>query len=188
MKIGFALTGSFCTVSKALIALEGITALGTVVPIISESIAKTDTRFGRAADTVNRLTELSGREPITTIKDAEPLGPREPLDLLIICPCTGNTLAKLACGITDGAVTMAAKAHLRCDRPLVIALASNDALSQNLKNVATLLQRKGVYFVPFGQDDPFGKPHSLISELSLLPDTVSAALEGKQLQPLLSKN
>ncbi len=188
MKIGFALTGSFCTVSKAITALEGITSLGSTVPIISESIAKTDTRFGKAADTVKKLTELCAHEPITTVKDAEPLGPREPLDLLIICPCSGNTLAKLACGITDGAVTMAAKAHLRCDRPLIIALASNDALSQNLKNVAVMLQRKSVYFVPFGQDDPYGKPHSLISDLSLLSDTVAAALEGKQLQPLLLRN
>ena len=185
MKIGFALTGSFCTIPNALSALESMTNLGSFVPIISENVATTDTRFGKAEDTVKRLTELCGSAPITTVKDAEPLGPRTPLDLLIICPCTGNTLAKLANGITDGAVTMAAKAHLRCDRPLVIALASNDALSQNLKNVATMLQRKSVYFVPFGQDDPHGKPHSLISDLSLLMPTIKSALDGEQIQPLL---
>ena len=188
MKLGYALTGSFCTIPKSLEVLAVLAAKHEIVPLISPAVFGTDTRFARAEDNLRTITETCRAAPITKIKDAEPLGPREPLDLLIICPCTGNTLAKLACGITDGAVTMAAKAHMRCDRPLVIALASNDALSQNLKNVATLLQRKGVYFVPFGQDDPFGKPHSLISELSLLPDTVSAALEGKQLQPLLSKN
>ena len=189
MKIGYCFTGSHSTLERAYLALSRLVAAGhTAVPIMSENVYYTDTRFQLAEEFSRRVEALTGRAVIHTIRDAEPLGPREPLDLLIICPCTGNTLAKLACGITDGAVTMAAKAHLRCDRPLVIALASNDALSQNLKNVATLLQRKGVYFVPFGQDDPFGKPHSLISELSLLPDTVSAALEGKQLQPLLSKN
>lgn len=187
MKLGYALTGSFCTVSASLAVLEGIKATADITPIVSASIATTDTRFGKAADTVSRLTELCGRKPITTVTEAEPLGPKHPLDAMVICPCTGNTLAKLACGITDGAVTMAAKAHLRCDRPLIIALASNDALSQNLKNVATLLQRKSVYFVPLGQDDPIGKPHSLISDFSLLPETLSLALIGKQIQPLLLK-
>ena len=185
MKIGYALTGSFCTVNNAIEALKGIAKAHETVPIISENIAKTDTRFGKAADTVQRLTEICGKAPITEIKDAEPLGPSVPLDLLIICPCTGNTLAKLANGITDTAVTMAAKAHLRCDRPLVIALATNDALSQNLKNIATMLSRKSVYFVPFGQDSPKAKPHSLISDFSLIEKTVECALEGKQIQPLL---
>lgn len=185
MKIGFALTGSFCTVKNSIGALKTILDLGTVTPIISQSIATTDTRFGKATDTVSTLSELCHRSPITTVKDAEPLGPASPLDLLIICPCTGNTLAKLACGITDGAVTMAAKAHLRSDRPLLIALASNDALSQNLKNISVMLQRKSVYFVPFGQDDPFSKPHSLICDFSLIRECAEAALQGKQIQPLL---
>ena len=185
MKIGYALTGSFCTVADSLEALRHIAVQHDTVPIISSNVAKTDTRFGKASDTVRALTEICGKEPISEIKDAEPLGPASPLDLLIISPCTGNTLAKLANGITDTAVTMAAKAHLRTDRPLVIALASNDALSQNLKNIATLLSRKSVYFVPFGQDSPSGKPHSLISDFSLIEKTVAEALKGKQLQPLL---
>lgn len=185
MKIGYALTGSFCTVSRSLQALKRIAAVNETVPIISGSIANTDTRFGRAEDTVKTLVELTGAAPITEIKDAEPLGPTEPLDVLIISPCTGNTLAKLAGGITDTAVTMAAKAHLRCDRPLVIALATNDALSQNLKNVATLLSRKSVYFVPFGQDSPKTKPHSLVCDFSLIEKTVECALSGRQIQPLL---
>lgn len=185
MKIGYALTGSFCTVQRAIEALRLIAERNETVPIISGNIAKTDTRFGRASDTVRTLTEICGIPPITEIKDAEPLGPTEPLDVLIISPCTGNTLAKLAGGITDTAVTMAAKAQLRCDRPLVIALATNDALSQNLKNVATMLSRKSVYFVPFGQDSPKTKPHSLVCDFSLIEKTVEYAVAGKQLQPLL---
>lgn len=185
MKIGYALTGSFCTVAQSLKQLREIAKKHEVVPIVSDNIAKTDTRFGRAADTVSVLTDVCKRPPITEIKDAEPLGPSTPLDLLIIAPCTGNTLAKLSLGVTDTAVTMAAKAHLRCDRPLVIALASNDALSQNLKNVATLLSRKSVYFVPFGQDSPTAKPHSLVCDFSLIEKTVEYAIEGRQIQPLL---
>lgn len=185
MKIGYALTGSFCTVHRSLSVLKTLTQDYDVVPIVSEAILRTDTRFGYAEDTVKALTEICGAPPIASITAAEPLGPRYPLDALIICPCTGNTLAKLANGITDTTVTMAAKAHLRCDRPLVIALSTNDALSQNLKNISTLLQRKSVYLVPFGQDDPNGKPHSLISDFSLLREALELALNGKQLQPLL---
>ena len=185
MKIGYALTGSFCTVSRSIGVLRSLAKRYETVPIISGSIASTDTRFGKAEDTVRLLTEICGRPPITLIKEAEPLGPSSPLDLMIISPCTGNTLAKLAGGITDTSVTMAAKAHLRTDRPLVIALATNDALSQNLKNIATVLSRKSVYFVPFGQDSPYEKPHSLISDFSLTEKTVEYALMGKQIQPLL---
>ena len=185
MKIGYALTGSFCTVSRSVSTLKSIVGMGELVPIVSESIALTDTRFGKAKDTVSILTEICGRPPISSIKEAEPLGPTNPLDIMVICPCTGNTAAKLANGITDSTVTMAAKAHLRCDRPLVIAISTNDALSQNLKSIAMLIQRKSVYFVPFGQDSPNTKPYSLISDFSLLPQTILAALEGKQLQPLL---
>ena len=188
MKLGYALTGSFCTVSSSLAVLDSIKEIADVTPIVSERIATTDTRFGKASDTLARLTELCGKAPITTITAAEPLGPKHPLDAMVICPCTGNTLAKLACGITDGTVTMAAKAHLRSDRPLIIALASNDALSQNLKNIATLLQRKSVYFVPFAQDDHVNKPHSLISDFSLLKETLTLALNGKQIQPLFLKH
>lgn len=188
MKIGYALTGSFCTVERSLAALKVLSPYASIVPIVSESIYTTDTRFGKACDTVKALNDICGAEPISSIKDAEPLGPKEVLDALIICPCTGNTAAKLANGITDSTVTMAAKAHLRADRPLIIAISTNDALSQNLKNIATLLQRKSVYFVPFRQDSPNGKPYSLISDFSLLPQTLDLALKGKQLQPLLIQN
>ena len=156
-----------------------------IVPIVSPSVQNTDTRFGRASDTLEALIGICGREPVRSVREAEPLGPASPLEALIICPCTGNTLAKLANGITDTAVTMAAKAHLRNDRPLIIALASNDALSQNLKNLAVLLCRKNVFFVPFGQDDAYGKPYSLVSDFSLTAETLKRAEMGEQLQPIL---
>ena len=183
--IGFALTGSFCTISRALKILEELSQYNDITAVISDSVKTTDTRFGKAEETVLKLTEICGKAPVSEIKDAEPLGPRLPLDALIICPCTGNTLAKLAHGITDTPVTMAAKAHLRNGRPLVIAIATNDGLSQNLSNISVMLNKKNVYFVPFRQDDPTGKPSSLISEMSLTAETLSHALSGKQLQPIL---
>jgi dipicolinate synthase subunit B len=155
-----------------------------IQPIVSENVYSTDTRFGSATELVSRLESLTGKDVIHSIVDAEPLGPKISLDAMIIAPCTGNTLAKLAAGITDTAVCMAAKAHLRGNRPLVIALASNDALSANLKNIATMLSRKFVYFVPLFQDDPQKKPHSLIADFSLLGATLDAALEGKQYQKI----
>ena len=185
MKLGYALTGSFCTVSRSLVILQKLATKNEITPIVSPSILTTDTRFGKAEDTLRHLGEICGKEPISTVKDAEPLGPKLPLDALIVCPCTGNTLAKLACGITDTSVTMAVKAHLRCDRPLVLAISTNDALSQNLKNLATMLQRKSVFVVPFSQDDPINKPHSLISDFALVEATLESALNGIQLQPLL---
>ena len=179
--IGFAMCGSYCTHKRALEQLEILISDGyDVLPIVSENVYNTDTRFGRAADLREKLYSLCGRECVHTVVEAEPLGPKTPLDALIICPCTGNTLAKMAQGITDTAVTMAAKAHLRGDRPLIIALASNDALSANLKNIATMLNRKHVYFVPMVQDDPQKKPHSLVADIELLFPTLQAALEGKQ--------
>ena len=183
--IGYALTGSFCTVGRSLDILKELSKYNDIIPIISDSVRTTDTRFGKAEDTAAKLTEICGREPISSIKDAEPLGPRIHLDALIICPCTGNTLAKMANGITDTAVTMAAKAHLRNGRPLILAIATNDGLSQSLHSLAVMLNKKNVYFVPFGQDDPEGKPSSLIAEMSLLPETLKQALNGKQLQPIL---
>lgn len=155
-----------------------------IQPIFSETVWSTDTRFGTAKDLQSRVEELCGRRIIHTVVDAEPLGPKHPLEALILCPCTGNTLAKVANGITDTAVCMAAKAHLRRDFPLVISLASNDALSANLKNIATLLSRKCVYFVPMEQDDPEKKPHSLVADFSLLKPTLLAALEGRQFRRL----
>lgn len=185
MKLGYALTGSFCTIPKSLEVLAVLSAKHEIVPLISPAVFGTDTRFARAEDNLRAITETCRAAPITEIKDAEPLGPARPLDALIIAPCTGNTLAKLACGITDTAVTMAAKAHLRNDRPLIIALATNDGLSQNLKNISTLLSRKSVYFVPFGQDSPLSKPHSLVCDFSLVEKTLEYALKGIQLQPLI---
>ena len=183
--IGFAMCGSYCTHRNSLAQLEGLIADGyDVLPILSENVYSTDTRFGKAEELQKKLYEMCKKEPIHTVVDAEPLGPKITLDALVICPCTGNTLAKMAQGITDTAVSMAAKAHLRSDRPLVIALASNDALSANLKNMATMLNRKCVYFVPLFQDDPQKKPHSLIADFSLLKPTLECAFEGKQYQKI----
>ena len=183
--LGFAFCGSFCTHARALRELRNLIEKGyEVQPIVSECVFSTDTRFGRATELIDTLEEICSRRVIHTVTEAEPLGPRDPLDALIIAPCTGNTLAKLASGITDTAVCMAAKAHLRCDRPLIVALASNDALSANLKNIATLLSRKQVYFVPMNQDDPEKKPHSLVADFSLLRPTLSAAFEGRQFRKL----
>ena len=183
--IGFAMCGSFCTHKKALDQMSALRASGEdILPIMSENVYSTDTKFGRAEDLKKRVRDLCGRDMISSIVDAEPIGPKELLDILVICPCTGNTLAKLAAGITDTAVTMAAKAHLRSDRPLVIALASNDALSANLKNIGTMLNRKNVYFVPMSQDDPVKKPHSLVADFDLLVPTIEAARRGKQYQKI----
>ena len=181
--IGFAMCGSYCTHKRALIELEGLVNSGyEVLPIVSENVFTTNTRFGTADALRRRLFEITGREPIANIVDAEPLGPKIRLETLIICPCTGNTLAKMAQGITDTSVSMAAKAHLRSNGTLIIALASNDALSANLKNISTMLNRKNVFFVPMEQDDPEKKPHSLVASFPLLKATLDAALEGKQYQ------
>lgn len=185
--IGYALTGSFCTVGRSLEILKELARQYEILPIISEAVRDTDTRFGKAADTVKTLEEICGRPPISTIREAEPLGPSVMLDALIIAPCTGNTLAKMANGITDTTVTMASKAHRRNGRPLVIALATNDGLSQNLCNISTVMNQKNVFFVPFGQDDPVGKPCSLVADFALIPDTLRLALDGKQIQPILKK-
>jgi dipicolinate synthase subunit B len=182
--IGFALCGSFCTVRHALAQMEALSGRYEIQGIVSEAVYTTDTRFAPAKDVLDRVLQLTGRGIIHDVVGAEPLGPASPLEALIICPCTGNTLAKMANGITDSCVTMAAKAHLRSNRPLVIALASNDALSANLKNIAAMLMRKNVYFVPMKQDDPEKKPHSLVADFALLPQTLAAALEGKQFQRL----
>ena len=182
--IGFAFCGSFCTVSAALRELEDLAREKEIQGIVSEAIYQTNTRFSPAAKTLDEIRKITGRGLIHTIVEAEPLGPKQCLEALIICPCTGNTLAKIANGITDSTVSMAAKAHLRSDRPLVIALASNDALSANLKNIAELLNRKNVYFVPMKQDDPISKPHSLVADFSQLQSTLEAALRGEQRQPI----
>ena len=183
--IGYAFCGSFCTHRKSVAELIGLRAQGyDILPIMSDNVYNLDTRFGKAKDLANEVEGITGNKIVHTIVEAEPLGPKITLDALIISPCTGNTLAKIARGITDTAVTMAAKAHLRSDRPTVLALCSNDALSANLQNISILLERKNVFFVPMKQDDPNGKPHSLVCEFSLLNETFKGALERKQIQPL----
>lgn len=186
MRAGVALCGSYCTFKSAVAAFERLCTEYDVTPIMSENSGSTDSRFGKAEDFRARLTAASGREIVDTIVKAEPIGPKKLLDVLIIAPCTGNTIAKMAAGITDSAVTMAAKAHLRNGRPVVIAVSTNDALSANAENIGKLLARKNVYFVPFYQDDPVGKPCSLAADLTKIEATVEAAMEGRQLQPVLT--
>lgn len=183
--IGYALCGSFCTFEKSLSVLSRLVADGyDVLPIMSFNAASLDTRFGKAEDFRNRVGAICGRPPVLTVEDAEPLGPKTPLDALVIAPCTGNTIAKLAAGISDTPVTMAAKAHLRRSRPVLLALCSNDAMSANLKNIATMLEKKSVFFVPMSQDDPEKKPHSLVADFTLVPECLSDALNGVQKRPL----
>lgn len=186
--IGYAMCGSFCTLENAIDELEILCLMGyEVQPVMSEICYVTDTRFGKAADRIYRINELCSKPIIHTVFEAEPIGPKALLEALIIAPCTGNTLAKLAQGVTDSSVTMAAKAHLRNHRPLVIALATNDALSANLKNIGKLLEKKNVYFVPFGQDDAKNKPDSMIADFSLIADTLAEAMKGRQIQPILTR-
>ena len=186
IKVGFAFCGSFCTYAKALDALEQVKArYEDVTPIVSQSGVDTDTRFGSAHDHMREMERICGKRVIDSILKAEPIGPKGLLDVLVVCPCTGNTLGKLACGITDTAVTMAAKAHLRSGGPVVLAIATNDGLAASAKNIGTLLDKKNVYFVPFRQDDPLEKPTSLVADFTLVPDTIDAALQGKQHQPVL---
>ena len=185
-RIGIAFTGSFCTYEKGFHELEKLSDEGAIIqPIFSTIAASSNNRFGKAEDFLNRAKEITGQTPIHTIEGAEPIGPKKLLDILVILPCTGNTLAKLANGITDSPVLMAAKAHLRNNRPLLISLSTNDALGMNMKNIGLLMNAKNIYFIPFGQDDPEGKPNSLISSTGLLIPSLEAALEGRQLQPVL---
>lgn len=185
MIIGYAFCGSFCTFADSIGQLEKLADGGNeIIPIMSERAFSTDTRFGKAAEINERIERICRNRIIRTIPDAEPLGPKIRLDLLIIAPCTGNTLAKIANGITDTSVTMAAKAHLRSDRPLLIAAASNDAMSANLSNIGQLMLRKNIYFVPLRQDDTVKKPHSLVADFGKIPDASAAALSGRQLRPL----
>ncbi len=185
MHIGFAMCGSFCTFSQVFPILELLTRDYQITPILSHAAATTDTRFGRAADHIQSINELCGRAPLTSIQEVEPIGPKKVLDALVIAPCTGNTLSKLANGISDGPVTMAAKSHLRNGRPVLLAISTNDALSGSAENIGKLLGRKHIYFVPFGQDDPLQKPNSMVADFSRIPDTLESALHGKQLQPIL---
>ena len=185
-RLGLALCGSYCTYEKLFEAAPALAEAYDLVPIMSDTAAETDTRFGTAAEHIKKLMLLTGKKVVSTIAEAEPLGPAQPMAALLIAPCTGNTLAKLSHGITDSAVTMAAKAHLRNGRPVILALSTNDGLSGSAENIARLLNRKNIYFVPFGQDDPEKKPNSLQADFSRLMDAVEAAIQGKQLQPILT--
>ena len=183
--IGYCFCGSFCTVSRSVGIMRNLAAEGNaLLPIMNESVYSTDTRFGKAADTVRTVEDICKAPVIHSIVDAEPLGPQISLDMLVVAPCTGNTLAKLAAGITDSPVTMAVKAQLRCNRPVVIALATNDALSANLKNIGLLMSRKNIYFVPMKQDDPEKKPHSLVCDFDMLKPTMMDAFAGRQIMPI----
>lgn len=184
-RIGLALCGSFCTFEKALETAKALIAKDyEVIPIFSENAYSTDTRFGRADYWVNAFETLTGNTCIHNLVQAEPIGPQKLLDLLLIAPCTGNTLAKLAYGITDSCVTMSAKAHLRNDRPLLVAVSTNDALGNSAKNIGMLLNYRNIYFVPISQDDPDQKPRSMVAGFGLVPQAVEAALEGRQMQPI----
>lgn len=186
INVGFSMTGSYCTFSSVIPQIENLVAEGAVVyPIMSENASKTDTRFGKAEDFKNRIEEITGKQIISTIFAAEPIGPKNILDIMVIAPCTGNTISKLANGITDTAVTMAAKANLRNENPLVIAVSTNDGLGASAKNIGLLLNFKNVYFVPFTQDDPEKKHNSLVAKMELIIPTLELALEKTQIQPIL---
>lgn len=186
LKIGFALTGSHCTLAEVIPHVEELVREGAeVTGIVSDAVARSDTRFGSASDWCARLEKVTGRPVIRTIVDAEPAGPKKLFNLVVIAPCTGNTLAKLANAITDGPVTMTAKAHLRNGRPVLIGISTNDGLGLNARNLGVLLNSKNVFFIPFRQDNPKEKPNSLVADLSLMLRAIKDALAGRQMQPLL---
>ena len=185
MNIGFALCGSFCTYERVFPVMEQLAKTHRVIPIFSRAAATLDSRFGTSGEFLARAEKICGAAPLLTIPEVEPIGPKKMLDALVIAPCTGNALAKLAHSMADGPVTMAAKSHLRNSRPLVIAVSTNDALAGAAENIGRLLNRKHCYFVPFGQDDPEKKPTSMVAHFELIPQTVDAAMEGRQVQPII---
>ncbi|MDK2798525.1 MAG: dipicolinate synthase subunit [Clostridiales bacterium] len=186
LTIGFALTGSFCTFVKVIPEIENLVKEGTnVIPIMSENAQSIDTRFGKSEYFMHKIQEITDNKIISSIYEAEPIGPKSLLDALVIAPCTGNTVAKLANAITDSCVTMAAKAHLRNQKPIVIAISTNDGLGMNAKNIGCLLNAKNIYFVPFLQDAPIKKQNSLVAKMPLIIPTIKEALEGKQIQPVI---
>ncbi len=183
---GYAMCGSFCTIADSIDALRVLAATGmNIIPIMSPVVYNTDTRFTEHTSLQKRIKDITGNEIIHTIDGAEPIGPRKLLDILIVAPCTGNTLGKLANGITDTSVTMAVKAHLRNNKPVILAVATNDALSCSAKNIGTLMNTKNIYFVPFSQDNAFSKPTSMIADFTKIPETIKYALNGEQLQPII---
>lgn len=185
MNIGFAMCGSFCTYTQVFPIMELVAKKHTVIPIFSQAAYTIDSRFGTAQEHIRRAAQICGKDPLYTIAQAEPIGPKKLLDALIIAPCTGNTLAKLAHSIADTPVTMAAKSHLRNGRPVLVAVSTNDALAGAAENIGKLLSRKHYYFVPFGQDDSMKKPTSMVADFTRIPEALEAALSGQQLQPIL---
>lgn len=186
LKIGFGLTGSFCTIDSVFPQIEKLISEGAdVIPIISFSVDKYDTRFGKAEDIKSRLKSVTGKNVIATIVDSEPIGPKNLLDIMVVAPCTGNTLSKIANAITDTPVTMACKAHLRNNKPVVLSISTNDGLGGNARYIGQLINTKNMYLVPFGQDNPVSKPNSLVAKIDLILPTIQKALGGKQIQPML---
>ena len=186
VKLGFAMCGSFCTFSKAIEQMEYLVKSGyEVIPIMSFNACSIDTRFGKAKDICDKIINICQRDIIRTIKDAEPIGPQKLTDVMIVAPCTGNTLAKLANAVTDTPVTMAVKSHLRQQKPVLISIATNDALGASAQNIGKLMNTRHYYFVPFRQDNPLQKPNSLVSDFSLIPSALSYAIDDRQLQPVL---
>lgn len=186
VNIGVALTGSFCTIQKTLKEIENIKNMGAnITPIVSEHVRTMDTRFGKASDIVERLEDIAGKKVITSIIEAERIGPQKLFEIMLIAPCTGNTMSKLANSIIDTTVTMAAKAHLRNQNPLVLSIATNDGLGNSACNIGKVLNLKNVYLVPFGQDDCVKKPNSLVAKTELIAQTLEEALKGRQIQPVI---
>ena len=185
LNIGFAMCGSFCTFSSVFPVMEKLSEEHSVIPVFSGAAYSTNTRFGNAQDHIAKASTICGRLPLHTIEAVEPIGPKKLLDILIIAPCTGNTLAKLAHSIADTPVTMAVKSHLRNGRPVLIAVSTNDALGGAAENIGKLLARKNYYFVPFRQDDAVSKPTSMVADFNKIPETMDAALNGRQIQPVI---
>lgn len=187
LKTGFAMTGSFCTIKNVFPVLKDLVKKGAeVIPIMSKTVANYDTRFGKSEDIIREVENITSKKIIKTITEAEPIGPKKLLDVLVVAPCTGNTIAKISNAITDGPVTMACKSHLRNNRPIVIAVSTNDGLGANAKNIGTLLNLKNIYFVPFKQDAPESKPNSLMAKNELIINAIEESLKGNQIQPLLT--
>ena len=188
LNLGYAMCGSFCTLKKSVNTLKTLKEKGyNVTPIMSDIVFNTNTRFYTCDDLKRDVEEICQNKIISTVVEAEPIGPRKLFDVLVVCPCTGNTLSKICNGITDTSVTMAVKAHLRNKKPVVIAIATNDALGNCAKNIGTMLNSKNIFFVPFDQDDPFGKNNSLISDFNLLDKTIEYSIKGEQIQPIIKK-
>ena len=185
MNIGFALCGSLCTFDSVFYAMQDVAQEHTLIPIMSQPSSSIDSRFGTAREHIEKVAEICGREPLCAIEDVEPIGPKKLLDALIIAPCTGNTIAKLAHSIADGPVTMAAKSHLRNGRPILIAISTNDGLAGAAENIGKLLGRKNYFFVPFGQDDPINKPSSIVADFTKVLPALTCMLSGRQIQPML---